>query len=179
MVFEYCKSSRKRKFCGRKCYWESKKGIYPEHTGTKRKPFYCLDCEKKFTHRARNTVRCQECAGKADKSHLKVTHINGRGENHWNWKGGVTPQNTLERRRFAREIQKQVFERDGYICILCGSGGNITVDHIQPWAEYIELRFNIDNCRTLCQSCHYEITFGKSMPPTVKAWGHNLLKAEI
>lgn len=24
--------------------------------------------------------------------------------------------------------------------------------------------------------CHYKITFGKSMPSTVKEWGHNFLK---
>lgn len=45
---------------------------------------------------------------------------------------------------------------------------------IQPWAEYVELRFDINNCRTLCMACHYKITFGKDMPKGVTAWGHNL-----
>lgn len=97
-------------------------------------------------------------------------------DNHHGWKGGITPFNLSERIRFRKTIQKQVFKRDDYTCQICGvRGKNMTVDHIQSWAEYIELRFCIDNCRTLCQSCHYQITFGKPMPPTVRVWGHNLM----
>ena len=50
------------------------------------------------------------------------------------------------------------------------------VDHIQTWAEYTELRFNMNNCRTLCIECHYKITFGKPMPKNVKTWGKNFMK---
>jgi 5-methylcytosine-specific restriction endonuclease McrA len=53
-------------------------------------------------------------------------------------------------------------------------GCALQVDHIQPWAEYVELRFDINNCRTLCMACHYKITFGKDMPKGVTTWGHNL-----
>lgn len=101
------------------------------------------------------------------------------GEDHWNWKGGKTPFNHAERVRFKREIQKKVFERDNYTCQLCEARGvDLTVDHIQSWADYVEMRFCIDNCRTLCAKCHYKITFGKPMPPTVRAWGHHLFKGE-
>lgn len=44
------------------------------------------------------------------------------------------------------------------------------------WADFIDRRFDIDNCRTLCTQCHYLITFGKPMPCSVTAWGHNLMK---
>lgn len=99
------------------------------------------------------------------------------GEKHWNWKGGITPIDHAERVKFKREIQKKVFERDDYTCQICGiRGKDMTVDHIQSWAEYVELRFNIENCRTLCAKCHYQITFGKPMPPEVKAWGHHMFK---
>jgi len=109
-----------------------------------------------------------------DKSKLNNSN-KCRGKNHWNWKGGITSKDKSERVKFRQTIQKQVFKRDKYVCQICGvKGKDITVDHIQPWAEYVELRFNMDNCRTLCQSCHYKITFGKPMPPTVRAWGHNL-----
>lgn len=94
------------------------------------------------------------------------------GENHYKWAGG---RKHGDRVRFRDEMQKKVFERDDYTCQLCGNrGGQLQVDHIQSWAEYVELRFNIENCRTLCMSCHYKVTFGKPMPPTVRAWGHKL-----
>jgi hypothetical protein len=98
-----------------------------------------------------------------------------RGKNSYLWKGGITSINKLERVRFRLLIQKQVFERDNYTCQICGERGRkLQVDHIQSWKDYVELRFNIGNCRTLCMACHYKITFGKPMPPTIKSWGHNL-----
>lgn len=92
------------------------------------------------------------------------------------WKGGITPINKTERARFKRTMQSQVFKRDNYKCVFCGKGGILQVDHIQPWAEYVEGRFDMNNCRTLCEKCHYKITFGKAMPVEVKRWGRNFRK---
>ena len=90
------------------------------------------------------------------------------------WQGFASSKNKLEREAFRKQLQRKVFKRDNYTCQLCGiKGVALQVDHIQSWAEYIELRFNINNCRTLCQKCHYKITFGKPMPPTIRTWGHN------
>jgi len=76
-------------------------------------------------------------------------------------------------------MQKEVFERDNYTCQMCDErGGKLQVDHIQSWAEYVELRFDMKNLRTLCMDCHYLITFGKKKPEGV-IWGHNLKHAEI
>ncbi len=97
------------------------------------------------------------------------------GENNHNWKGGTQSKDRIERVKFGKTIQKKVFERDDYTCQLCGErGGKLQVDHIQSWAEYIELRFDINNCRTVCMACHYQITFGRPMPEEVTSWGHNL-----
>lgn len=99
-----------------------------------------------------------------------------KGRIPWNYQG-ISSKDKLERVKFRKLIQKKVFERDNYTCQICGIRGvNIQVDHIQPWSEYVELRFCIDNCRTLCAKCHYEVTFGKPMPPEIRAWGHNLFK---
>ena len=77
------------------------------------------------------------------------------GELHWNWKGGVTP---LRKKLYFSEEYKlwrnAIFERDNYTCIWCGSTSNLTTDHIKTWADYPELRFAIDNGRTLCLDCH-------------------------
>lgn len=98
--------------------------------------------------------------------------FNGKRPSTPNWKGGITTQNKLDRERFRREIQKLVLERDNYTCQMCGVRGvALQVDHIQPWSEYVELRFDINNCRTLCDKCHFKITFGKEMSPVVKTWG--------
>lgn len=109
---------------------------------------------------------------------LSLSHKGKIGELASNWKGGVTRMHygsdKVERIRFRMEMQKLVFERDNYTCQLCGSNKDLQVDHIQRWSEYVELRFSMDNCRTLCARCHYRITFGKPMPDNLKAWGHNL-----
>lgn len=47
-----------------------------------------------------------------------------------------------------------VFYRDGKKCVWCGSRKNIEADHIKPQSLYPELRFDVDNGRTLCNPCH-------------------------
>lgn len=96
------------------------------------------------------------------------------GEDHHNWKGGITPESEAQRVRFKITIRLEVLERDNYTCALCDSGVDLQVDHIQSWADYPEERFDIDNCRTLCTKCHYKLTYGRDMPETTKNWGHNV-----
>lgn len=98
------------------------------------------------------------------------------GESHWNWKGGITEANRSERLRFRHEMQQAVFARDSYKCVVCRASGDLQVDHIKSWAEYPELRFDLDNCRTLCMACHYQVTYGRTMPAGT-AWGHNFALA--
>lgn len=51
--------------------------------------------------------------------------------------------------------RKAVFKRDNFTCQLCSTrGGILNADHIKPWALYPELRFDLDNGRTLCLPCH-------------------------
>lgn len=99
------------------------------------------------------------------KEKLSIAHTNKpmlktRGKNHWNWKG-TTAINLSIRSSLEYKIwRKAVFERDSYTCIWCGlkSGNGKTVilnaDHIKPFAYFPELRFAIDNGRTLCIDCH-------------------------
>lgn len=81
------------------------------------------------------------------------------GAKHHNWKGGVTPENMKARKSVeCKEWRTAVFERDDYTCVNCGErGGKLNADHIKPFCDYPELRFSVDNGRTLCVPCHREI----------------------
>jgi hypothetical protein len=93
----------------------------------------------------------------------KGTHM---GELHHNWKGGTASvRKKLYGTREYKLWRKAVFERDNYTCQLCPKpkkGGKLTVDHIKQWAYFPELRFDINNGRTLCIECHRKThTWGK------------------
>lgn len=86
-----------------------------------------------------------------------------KGEKSVHWKGGVTPINEAVRKSLEYKLWREaVFVRDNYTCQACGvCGVSVQADHIKPFAIYPELRFAIDNGRTLCVPCHKETdTYG-------------------
>ena len=58
--------------------------------------------------------------------------------------------------------REKVYKRDNYTCQICGiknkKGVGKTIelnpDHIKSFALYPELRFDVNNGRTLCRPCH-------------------------
>lgn len=92
---------------------------------------------------------------------VKMNRIRNLGSKSHFWKGGKTPETRLIRGSLEyRNWRTQVFERDNYTCQFCGersrSGHPVTLnaDHIKPFADYPELRLELDNGRTLCLDCH-------------------------
>lgn len=84
-----------------------------------------------------------------------------RGEKGNNWKGGITPYNYRKRNSFEYRIFKEeVLKRDNYTCVQCGATPKdnphvtLNVDHIKPFKEFPELKFDPKNGRTLCLLCH-------------------------
>ena len=96
------------------------------------------------------------------RKHLSEFH---KGEKSHRWKGGVTPINESIRKSVEYKLWREaVYQRDNYTCVFCGErGGKLNADHIKPFAYYPELRFAIDNGRTLCVPCHRTTdTFGRA-----------------
>lgn len=59
--------------------------------------------------------------------------------------------------------RKAVFDRDDYTCQICKErGGKLNADHIKPFKYFPELRYDINNGRTLCVPCHRKTdTYGR------------------
>lgn len=153
---------------------------------TKRLTRQCLECNTEFS--TWPSVNSKYCSYSCKNKHIlrfqpiwnkgKKSGSTGvvSGENHWNWKGGITSEDKYQRYLFNKNIQPKIFTRDNYTCQICEQYGKyLQVDHIKSWSEYPELRFNEDNCRTLCMACHYYITFKRKMPEGI-VWGHNLTR---
>jgi len=89
--------------------------------------------------------------------------VSMQGKLHWNWKGGITDNNRKVRQSVKyKNWRMSVFQRDRFSCVLCGYRSSkkrdIRADHIKPFCKYPELRFDINNGRTLCIPC--DIKFG-------------------
>ena len=83
------------------------------------------------------------------------------------WQGGLVAINLIIRKSVEYKLWREaVFKRDGYACIWGGKahGNKLHADHIKPFAFFPELRFAIDNGRTLCVECHKTTeTYGKNV----------------
>jgi len=102
-----------------------------------------------------------------------------RGEKHWNWQGGITPENRRYRSTAAwREWRTKVFERDDYTCQECDTrGGQLEPHHIVPVREDKDNLFTLTNGITLCRPCHQltiwkESSFAEKYSAIVAAQGN-------
>lgn len=138
------------KFCSHKCYSVN---LTTKTSWNKGKPMTKEHRQKLSEAKLKNPVR-----------YWKGKHKELRGNKHWNWRGGVTPVNEKIHKSMEYKLwRKAVYERDNYTCIWGGKehGSKLHADHIKPFSLFPELRFAIDNGRTLCADCHRKTdTFG-------------------
>lgn len=59
---------------------------------------------------------------------------------------------TVSRPNIPAYIRNAVFERDGSLCLFCGSTENLSLDHILPWS--MGGPDTVENLRVLCRSCN-------------------------
>ena len=68
----------------------------------------------------------------------------------------------FERRDYSDPLYKNwrvsVYKRDDFQCQLCKSKKRLEAHHIKRWAEFPQLRFDVNNGVTLCRGCHRKIT---------------------
>lgn len=98
------------------------------------------------------------------KKHTDETRAKMRGAKNGNWRNGASRANDLIRKSVEYlDWKAQIFVRDNRQCVICGSGNQIEADHIKPFSSYPELRFDINNGRTLCHDCHTKTdTYGNT-----------------
>jgi hypothetical protein len=148
---------------GKKMSEANKKKLSERVTGEKHpmwkggpKKYICFSCGKDFSaSRERKNVKfCSvKCYGLSMENKKRDWMV---GEKNWNWKNGASTRSQLIRKSIEYKLwRKAVLERDNYTCVWCKKvGGNIQADHIKAFCLYPELRFAIDNGRTLCFDCH-------------------------
>ncbi len=58
-----------------------------------------------------------------------------------------------------RQVRYRTFRRDGWSCVKCGRRAK-EVDHITPLSDGGS-EFDLNNCQSLCKSCHMQKTIGE------------------
>lgn len=149
--------------CGALFFTYKSKIIYCTSGCSKKKSMnvVCNHCASEFTIQPWRSSTAKYCSRRCRAS------ANSSGEKHWNWQGGKTEARVRDMRTYKyKDWRKAVFERDNYTCQECGdsTGGNLEADHIKPYSLFPELRYEIDNGRTLCVDCHKKTpTWGKKI----------------
>lgn len=132
------------KYCSRKCHNESMKKSIPWNKDK-------IGVYSKKSIKKMSESRIGKSPWNKNKPHFKIS-----GKKHWNWKGGISPIYDIIRKCFKyRKWRELVYKRDNYTCQECGQfGGNLCVHHIKSFAFFPELKYEQDNCITLCNECH-------------------------
>lgn len=111
---------------------------------------------KKHSEEVKKIIRERRAAQVFTKEQNMKRASNWTGDKHWNWQGGVSSENHRVRNSVLyKEWRKSVFLRDNFTCVICFKfSGKLNADHIKSFSEYKELRFDLNNGRTLCVECH-------------------------
>ena len=133
----------KRFFCSKNCFYKSRPI-----------KLFCKYCGKEFfTYKTRvEKYNSKYCS-------LLCRIESNKKENHYNWRGGISPLNIVLRNcKQGLDWKNEVFKKNNYTCQICGNrGSDLNAHHIRKFSEFPELRYNLDNGATLCVDCHKDI----------------------
>jgi hypothetical protein len=78
------------------------------------------------------------------------------GEKNPNYIDGTSKFTAIRYADFRLKLwREQVFKRDNFICQKClRKGLSLEAHHIKSWAQYPDLRYDLNNGQTLCKECH-------------------------
>lgn len=128
---------------------------------------YQIDFLKPKGRLSREKPRCSICNGYAVEqygyyysSQLKICgscaekvaniYCHAHSGKWFSWKN--EPSTPPKKQKISNTLRTQVFERDAYRCLHCGTHKELCADHIHPESLGGETTFN--NLQTLCRSCN-------------------------
>lgn len=169
-VFQINKAKIKiSKFCSRKCYGDSKKGMVGYWKNKKIPKKTRIKISKALAGKTRQPLSLE--------TRIKIGNSQ-RGEKSSQWKGGITPiRIKLYNSWKWKQWRMDVFKRNNYVCQKCNKrGGRLHSHHclipfsqilnaIKEWANEFNLDiyetamkwqplWDINNGQTLCLECH-------------------------
>lgn len=134
------------------------------------KPVYCSrSCTNKSKERAKKISASVKAAWTDDskRSRMHKAIIERSQTDEWKsaphfQRGSAHPKykgNDRKRKeRYDVKIWRQsVFQRDGFKCQQCGAKRDLNAHHIKPWSEYPDLRLELSNGISLCETCHAKV----------------------
>ena len=95
----------------------------------------------------------------------KCYNLRNTGENHFNYNSNLSDEDRLLNRDYSEyhKWRLDVYKKDNYKCVICGSNKSINAHHLYNYADYPELRTDVLNGAVLCHLCHseYHSIYGK------------------
>jgi endogenous inhibitor of DNA gyrase (YacG/DUF329 family) len=148
------------RFCSKEC-----KDIFNRSTNSYswkgRANRICKSCGKEFEieyWRLNDIGRGQYCSRQC-----KVKDMLEHPRVIYHSKNSTLEELNARNRQAVSRWRKACLLRDDYKCIQCGNTDDLEVDHIKPFAIFVELRAELSNGRTLCHKCHKQTpTFAKT-----------------
>lgn len=159
------------RFCSKRCRIEATKILVPWNKGT---IGVMLANKTSFKKGLTPHNKGKKTNKPAWNSGLVGFCVMKKREESPHWRGGKQGEHKLIRNSVEYKFWRTaVFQRDGYSCQECKTrGGELNADHIKPFVWFPELRFAIDNGRTLCVACHRQTpTYGGRVKNFKRATG--------